>query len=436
MRLQDHSGAGSAVWVGQVVLVCGFCVWLGGCGPSSGPPEEPPAGEAVTRLARVRGPEILDPEGRQLQIRGIGLGNWLLPEGYMFRFERTASPRMIAELTAQLLGPSGARNFWKTFRERYVTTDDLRFLKEAGFNTVRVAIDYRIFTPEDHPEVWLDEGFQLLDALVDDCRRLGLYVILDLHGAPGGQNGENIDNGWGFPWLFESEASQARTEEVWRRLAARYRNEPAVLGYELLNEPIPHFPEYAYLNPRLEPLYRRITEAIRTVDPHHIIILGGAQWNTNFSVFGPPWTDNLVYAFHRYWEDVTPELIRPYTEFRDRYQVPVFMSESGENTDEWIRDFRELLESEHIGWCFWPYKKMETASCVVTIPVPEGWETIQAFAEREERGYEAVRKFRPDLGLARRTLEEFLEKVQFSNCRPNPAYLEALGLSLPATAER
>lgn len=401
---------------------------------SEPPPAEPAAGEPPA-FVRVEGGRILDPQGRELAIKGIGLGNWLLPEGYMFRFGRTASPRMIYELTSQLLGPAESRRFWREFRENYVTRRDLQFLRDAGFNTVRVAIDYRILTPEDHPGIWLEEGFALLDRLVADCRDLGLFVILDMHGAPGGQNGENIDNGWAFPWLFESEESQTRTAEVWKRLAERYRDEPAVLGYELLNEPIPHFPEYAYLNERLEPVYRRITAAIREVDPDHIIILGGAQWNTNFEVFGPPFAENLVYAFHRYWEDVTPQLIEPYVAFRERYNVPVFMSESGENTDEWIRQFRELLENQDIGWCFWPYKKLGRPSCVVTIPEPEGWELIRQFAEREERGYEAVRRARPDLGQARQVLLQFLENIRFENCRPNPGYLQALGLRVPEPAK-
>jgi aryl-phospho-beta-D-glucosidase BglC (GH1 family) len=92
-----------------------------------------------------------------------------------------------------------------------------------------------------------------------------------MHCAPGGQTGTNIDDSWGWPSLFESAESQARTAEVWRKIAERYRDEPAVLAYDLLNEPIPHWPEVQKYNPLLEPLYRRIVASVREADPRHVI---------------------------------------------------------------------------------------------------------------------------------------------------------------------
>ncbi|HAF21421.1 MAG TPA: glycosyl hydrolase family 5, partial [Blastocatellia bacterium] len=95
---------------------------------------------------------------------------------------------------------------------------------------------------------------------------------------------------------------------------------------------------------------------IREVDRNHIIFLGGAQWDTNFKVFGTPFDDKVAYTFHKYWMDVNQQAIQEYLDFRDKHNVPVWMGESGENTDEWIGSFRTLLELNNIGWCFWPYK--------------------------------------------------------------------------------
>lgn len=119
-----------------------------------------------------------------------------------------------------------------------------------------------------------------------------------MHCAPGGQTGDNIDDSFGYPFLFESPASQLQTIKIWRKLAEIYKDEPIVIGYDLLNEPIAHYFDKDKLNLTLEPLYKRITESIREVDKNHIIFLGGAQWNTNFEPFGPPFDDKLVYISH------------------------------------------------------------------------------------------------------------------------------------------
>lgn len=377
----------------------------------------------------VQGSRIVSSDGKELILKGIGLGNWLLPEGYMWKFNRAASPRMIEAVVSELIGPEDAVEFWRHFRDGYVTQVDIRLLKSLGFNSVRPAIDYRMLSPEAHHEVWLEEGFERIDRLVEWCREAGLWVILDMHGAPGGQTGENIDNGWGYPWLFRSERSQQRAVEVWSKLAERYRNEPAVLGYELLNEPIPNFDTYRELDSKLEPLYKRMTAAIREVDSNHIIILGGAQWNTDFSVFGKPFDDKLVYAFHRYWTDKDSAVIQSYLDFRKRYDVPIYMSESGENDNDWIRWFRQLLEEEKIGWSFWPYKKMDSTRGVVSFAPPEGWDPIVRFANRETRGYKALEEARPPLDLAGRSFDQLLKNILLENCTVNRGYIEALGLN-------
>ena len=86
------------------------------------------------------------------------------------------------------------------------------------------------------------DGFARIDSVVGWCRETGLYLILDMHDAPGGQTGDNIDDSYGYPWLFEREASQQLFCNIWKKIAAYYKNEPVILGYELANEPIaPYF---------------------------------------------------------------------------------------------------------------------------------------------------------------------------------------------------
>jgi len=383
---------------------------------------------AQTRFVTTRGKAIVSPNGKPLLLKGINLGNWLLPEGYMFKFKQTNSPRLIQTAIGELVGEDGARKFWKTYRDNYITREDIRFIKQSGFNSVRVPFSYRLFISDTTVPRLEGPGYELLDRVVDWCRREGLYVILDMHAAPGGQTGDNIDDSFGYPFLFESSQSQELTVNLWRRIAARYRNDPVVIGYDLLNEPIAHYFDIASLNPKLEPLYRKIVAGIREVDRNHIIFLGGAQWDGNFKVFGPPFDSKLAYTFHKYWMPVKLEAIQEYLNFRDKYNVPVWMGESGENTDEWIGDYRKLLEGQNVGWCFWPYKKLDATSCIASINPPADWAVIVAFADGPRTTFEEVRKHRPPKEKVEKALSEYLERIKFSNCRINQGYLKALGL--------
>ena len=135
------------------------------------------------------GTRLIDGEGHALMLRGTNLGNWLVLEGYMFHFEHgPQSAREIEALTNELMGPQTADKFWHSYRERYVTRDDIQFLKRAGFNSVRIPIHYKYFQIDD------GEGFALLDRVIEWSREAGLYVVIDMHCAPGGQAGANIDD--------------------------------------------------------------------------------------------------------------------------------------------------------------------------------------------------------------------------------------------------
>jgi endoglucanase len=381
-----------------------------------------------SRFVATRGKVIASPDGKPLLLKGINLGNWLLPEGYMFKFKSTNSPRLIQTAISELVGEDEARKFWKTYQDNYITRADISFIKRSGFNSVRVPFSYRLFVSDGSGPRLEGPGYELLDRVVDWCRREGLYVILDMHAAPGGQTGDNIDDSFAYPFLFESRESQELTVNLWRKIAARYRNEPAVIGYDLLNEPIAPYFDTASLNKKLEPLYRMIVKAIREVDSNHLIFLGGAQWDSNFAVFGPPFDSKLIYTFHKYWVPVNQDAIQAYLDFRTKHNVPIWMGESGENTDEWIDSFRKLLEANDIGWCFWPYKRLDAASCIASINPPADWSAIVAFADGPRATFEEVRKHRPPKEKVEKALSDYLERIKFENCRVNQGYLKALGL--------
>lgn len=387
---------------------------------------------AQARFVHTSGTELIDSSGKALILRGTNLGNWFEPEGYMFHLGDTAqSPREIEELSYELIGPEKADAFWKQWRENYVTQGDVDRLAAMGFNSVRVPIHWKLFDSDDA------EGFRMLDRLVEWARKDHIYVVIDLHCAPGGQTGTNIDDSDGYPWLYMSPEAQKHTIAIWRRIAQHYSSETTILGYDLLNEPIPHFAQLQRFNSDLEPLYRRISAAIREVDRNHVLILGGAQWDSNFKVFGKPFDSNVMYTFHKYWTAPDASVIQEYVEFRDKYKVPIWLGESGENDDKWIAAFVKTLEDNHIGWCFWPYKKMDAASSVVTFDRPVHWDAIIALSKMPSGTGNAEKRIaaRPSPEDSQAAFDDLLKKASFENERVNPGYVHALGLSPAGTAE-
>ena len=388
---------------------------------------------------RVKGHDIVDEKGEKFFIRGTNIGNWLNPEGYMFAFGKCNSGHFIDEMFKELVGPEETRKFWKTLKDNYITEDDIAFIARTGANTVRLPFHYKLFTDEDYLDLTgLGDGFRRIDDLVGWCRKRGLRVILDMHDCPGGNTGDNIDDSYGHAWLFEEECYQRQYCEIWQKIAKRYADEPVVLGYDLMNEPISNrLSNMAELNKQLERVQFMAIDAIRKVDTKHIVILAGGQWNGNFDVFTDFDKDpNMMYECHHY-DFGNPEYkdgrVQEFTRFRDKSGKPMYMGETGHNpSHDWYRQIRESMERNNIGWTFWPYK-LPGSSGWNCFPYPDGWkEIIAKFAEGDRSSYAAIQKNRPDRAKALELMRQYVENCKFANCRAEEEYLKALGLKVPA----
>ena len=389
--------------------------------------------ESITsgQFVKVHGVDLIQPNGDKLFIKGTNLGNWLNPEGYMFDFKRTNAPHRIDQMLNEMVGPDFTKYFWQEFKDNYITFDDIEFIASTGANTIRLPFHYKLFTNESYMGLNdKNEGFARIDSVVDWCRKTGLYIILDMHDAPGGQTGDNIDDSYGYPWLFESESSRQLFFDVWRKIAAYYKDEPVIIAYDLINEPIaPYFDNMDELNSMLEPLYIEATAVIREVDQNHIIMLGAPQWNSNFKPFSDSTFDeNIMYSYHRYGGDPTKEAIQSFIDFRDKVNLPMYMGEIGHNTDEWMNAFCKIMEENNIGYTFWPYKKVN-GSCFMGITPPEDWSLVVDFAESPRLTFEDIREARPDQKISRQILRTFIENSKFENCQIQQGYIDALRLA-------
>lgn len=178
---------------------------------------------------------IVDGSNNQIQLRGMGLGGWLVPEGYMLGTSSFAnSATGFKNVVSQLVGPENAETFFQAYRASFVRKKDIDSLAAWGFNSVRLPMHYNLLTSA--PGVYLESGFAIIDSLLDWCEANQIYLILDLHAAPGGQNADNISDYQGPPSLWESTVYQDWTTTLWKTIAARYKNEPWIGGYDLINE--------------------------------------------------------------------------------------------------------------------------------------------------------------------------------------------------------
>lgn len=372
------------------------------------------------------GDRICDPAGNPLLLHGVGIGMWLVPEGYMFdQFGGPfSSPRGFWHLAHALLGPDEGPEFQQAWYKSFFAEEDIAAIARDGFDSVRLPLEWSMLFSHDADLRPNQTSFAILDQTIALCAKHGLWVMLDLHCAPGGQTGANIDDSLGYPWLWESPTCRRMTVEIWRYIAARYATNTAVLGYDLLNEPIPR--ENEQYNHLLEPLYKEITAAIRGADTNHLVFLEGAHYATNFSVFSEPFDDKSVYTFHKYWNPNTTHEISPFLTYRDRYGVPILCSETGESNSvpirEWYEECASLFATHEIGWNFWTYKRMGPPKSPYTIRRPTGWDEVVEYTRSGKR---------PSIEASRQAFAQLLENTRHSNLQRNDACIDAWLKSLP-----
>ena len=371
----------------------------------------------------VKGKQIVNEKGENVLLRGIGLGGWMLQEPYMLKLSKvTGTQTEIKSRISELIGQKNCEEFYRRFLNNMITEKDIDALKKWGFNSVRLPMHYNLFTlPVDKEPVagqntWKETGFKLTDNLLSWCKKNKIYLILDLHAAPGGQGNDRpiADVDTLKPNLWNSEENQKKTIALWKKLAERYKNEEWIGGYDLINET-----NYKLEgNESLKKLFLAITQKIREVDNKHIIFIEGNQFANDYTGLTPPWDNNMVYSFHKYWNPTTVETIQKYLDMREKFNVPFWMGESGENTNEWFRAVINLLETNNLGWSWWTIKKIGSESSLMTISKPAGYQKVI--------DYWSGKGVKPTIEEARTTFMELAENVKIEKCKVNYAVINAL----------
>ncbi|MCA8832964.1 cellulase family glycosylhydrolase [Hymenobacter sp. BT728] len=384
----------------------------------------PASGQQLSPL-HAAGPKTVDANGHEVVLRGYNVGGWLLQESYILDTDTLNSQWRIKQGILRTASEAEMEKFYRQYRQQFITKADIDFLARQGFNCVRLPLHYDLFlTPEQRharTEVirdpkndqkltayvqqlsqWYDkgqlfatpqklDGIRFIDDVVKWCAANNMYVVLDLHAAPGGQGTDrNINDNFRPLDMWKRRDAKGRpiyqdiTVRLWEMLADRYRNQSAIAMYDLINEP--HNLNVANGmsadNQELNTFYSRLIDAVRARNDQHLIMLEGNGYGNEYTNLTPDKlhvksTANLVYNAHRYWCPNTAEATDPnpnqinlltnLTAFRDKWQVPVWVGETGENSNEWFAAAVQGLNERGIGWGHWNIKRVDSGAGLLRV---------------------------------------------------------------------
>jgi endoglucanase len=379
------------------------------------------------------GQKIVDGNGNNVLLRGLGIGGLMVQEGYMLKTADFAGPQyQIKQKITELIGEKNTDEFYKAYRANGLARRDVDSLAAWGFNSIRLPMHYNLYTlpTEEEPikgeNTWLEEGFKMTDDLLNWCAANKMYLILDLHAAPGGQGKDaNIsDYDTSKPSLWESTANQDKTVAFWKKIALRYKDSPWIGGYDVINEPNWNFSGTNQngcdetKNEPLRALQLRITKAIREVDTNHLVIIEGNCWGNNYKGMFPLWDENMALSFHKYWSNNDTATIQDIMNLRKEHNVPIWLGESGENSNVWFQQVIHLVESNNIGWAFWPMKKIENIAGVTNVKETEGYKKLLQYWKDG--------KNKPSVEEAKATLMQIAENFKMENVTVKQDVIDAM----------
>ncbi len=373
-RKAQRGGRSAALKVLPAVLWAATAMAFSGELPSAPLATNAP-GLASDRFLGADGSVFRDHRGRGqiVQLRGVNLGGWLEWQSWMCPLDSSKTLRdgnpghngynfEVRDLLVRRFGQAQADYLIDAYLTAWISHPDLDRIQSLGLNSVRLPLAYDTFLHNDG--TWRSNAFQYVDWLVTNAWQHGLYTILDYHAfLPPAANQDGSAAGY-----WSNPSQKVETIRIWRRIAERYRNNPAVAMYDLLNEPGNSTPKG-----RTEPspsvvceLYDQLYQAIRAVDPDHLVVMEGMwDWKT-LRHPGKSAYRNVVYSFHWYhWgakstqehHRLTDEELNGVESMWQVWDVPVLIGEFNFFGDwnAWEHAL-EHFRGAGLSWSLWTFK--------------------------------------------------------------------------------
>ena len=304
---------------------------------------------------------------------------------YLKLFEREPSvfaATQMSQILRQRFGTEGAARFWNAFHDTWITERDFQLARSHGFNFVRIPFWYRWFESDERPYHYSDYGTSYLDKAIQWAEKHGLYVMLDLHGAPGGQSPWDHTGSLSEIEFFKNPEYQKRAAALWKHIAKRYSGNPVVWAYDLLNEPFSAVDTQNWTE-----AHDLLYDAIREVDKNTIIIMEDGyklefpRW-THTGFFPNPQSlgwNNLIYSLHFYsgadplfsdekgladHQKRSMEVLRLAKLEQNRHNVPIYFGEFSTMGDhpndiEGMRLFLTMFNKYGFHWSPWTWKYVD-----------------------------------------------------------------------------
>jgi endoglucanase len=391
---------------------------------------------------RVSGDQIVNGEGDTIYLRGFGLGGMLHMENFIDGYP--ANEEAMREGLRNVLGEKKYNLYFDSFLKNYFTEPDAAYIHSLGLNLVRIPINYHLFEDDMNPGVIKEEAFAYLDSVIEICARHQVYTIIDLHALPGSQNQHwHSDNPTHVASFWIHKDFQDRALHLWEVIAERYKNQPWVAGYDLINEPADPTREKLFL------YYKRLRDAIRKIDPDHILFLEGDRYATEFDKFTETW-DNVVYTNHDYAmpgfisggdypgitrdkyydKDTLEKDFLKKSEFMFSHHVPLWVGEFGpvytgdtakdEMRYQVLKDQLAYYNKYKVSWCIWLYKDMGLQAIMHQNENTPYMKLVSKFlARKDSLGADAWGSTDKNIRQVLAPLEELLKK-EFPNYNPYP----------------